>query len=428
MKLREKLLCFLICCYMILLPLIPSQINIRYIHLIPNLILLLIIIIYVISSISNSQGRREFSVSIKDFFKDYIGIFFILFFIIMMVSVSFATDKKLALSEGARFLTYIILYFIIKYSIKENLNIKAIINSYIFTLALISVIGLIQYFTGIGLDPAFSFVDKNSVIKYRISGTLENPNNLGAFLVLGLFPIIMLMLKEKIKKIKLIYAVIILIVLFDVVTSYSRNALIGVVIASVALAILYNWKALIAVVGVGGLIFFIPQINFRFLTALNGTVNSDRVKLWRTALEMFKEHPLTGVGNGNYITLYDNYVYRHPELRYMNYSHFPSHNSYLKVLSELGIFGIIVFLALIASSLFKLKQCLNKITDSYYKAFFTGVLASALGFLVMNFSDNMFFIPNTTTYFWIFIALADSLLYKNKTTRGGSNEGINYWS
>jgi len=398
---------------MILLPLIPSQTGIKYINYIPDLILGLIILAFLISSLADSKSRRDFEAHIKDFFTDLMGIFFTMLFIIMAISVSYATDKGLALSESLRFLTYIILYFIVKYSIKDKMNIKGIMNSYIFIVALISIMGLIQFITGIGLDPKF-IIWGNNTAQYRIAVTLENPNNLGVFLVIGLFPIAMLMLKEKNRKKKFFYVAIILLILFDVFATYSRNALIGLLICSAALAFLYSWKIFIALGGVGALILLIPQISHRFVTALSVSQNSDRVKLWETALKMFEEHPFTGVGNGNYIVLYDTYVNKYPELRYLDYSHFPSHNSYLKVLSELGIIGLAAFLGLIISSFLKLKKLLNITEDAYYKAFFTGFLAASIGFLAMNFSDNMFFIPNTTTYFWIFIALADNLIYQYK--------------
>lgn len=426
MQLIEKLLYLLICGYIILLPLIPSQISIKYVHLVPNLLLAIIFSLFLLCVIMDKANRRKFITYIKDFLKDYMGIFLTILFLIMLISVSYAVDKRLALSESLRFLSYIILYFIIKYFIKSKENINGIIDSYIFIVAFISIISLIQYFTGFGLDHKFVYQYGNSVVRDRIAATLENPNNLGAFLVIGLFPSIMLMLKEKINKKKLIYIGLILVILFDIFATYSRNAWIGVLIGCIVLAVIYSWKVLIGLGGIGVVTLFVPQISSRLISALSTSSNSDRIKLWQTAIKMFKDHPFTGVGNGNYVTLYDTYVNKYPELKYADYSHFPSHNSYLKVASELGIFGLIAFIGILVSSLIKLKKLLNLTQDNYYKAFFTGFLASSIAFLVMNFSDNMFFIPNTTTYFWVFIALADNLLYKHKTEQNIFNRHKNY--
>lgn len=417
MKSIEKPLYLLICAYIILLPLIPSQINIKYVHLVPNLILALVIVLFLLNIISCKTKRKEFINYVKDFFRDYIGIFLTVLLFIMLVSVSYAVDKKLALSESLRFLSYIILYFIIKYYIKTKDAIYGVMHAYIFIIAIISVISLVQYFTGIGLDNKFVYQYGNTAAMDRIAATLENPNSLGAFLVIGFFPSIMLMIKEKAKNKKILYILLLLVMLFDIFATYSRNAWIGLLIGCLVLAIIYNWKVLIGLGTIGVITLFIPKLSHRFVSALSTSSNVDRIKLWETAIKMFRKHPFTGVGNGNYITLYDNYVNSYPELKYLNYSNYPSHNSYLKVASELGIFGLIAFIGVLANSVLKLRKLLKLTQDDYYKAFFTGFLASVVAFLVMNFSDNMFFIPNTTTYFWVFIALADNLLYKNKTSQ-----------
>ena len=131
---------------------------------------------------------------------------------------------------------------------------------------------------------------------------------------------------------------------------------------------------------------------------------------------MIKEHPILGVGNGNYVALYDEYVERYPEYAYQDYHRFSSHNSYLKIQSELGILGSISFISVIIATLNTIIKTYKTTKDKYYKVFYMGVMASTIAFLCMNCLDNLFFSPQTTTYFWLFIALGENILSKNKKT------------
>ena len=94
----------------------------------------------------------------------------------------------------------------------------------------------------------------------------------------------------------------------------------------------------------------------------------------------------------------------------MNY---PTHNSYLKVQSELGILGIGSFLGIVITALFRIKKLYTTTTDKFHKPFYIGVMASMIAFLFMNLSDNLFFVPKATTYFWFLLATVEALLKLN---------------
>jgi len=102
-----------------ILPLIPQEIKFKGV-LFTDLILALIILVYLISLASCKKNRENFINAIIDFFTDKLSIFMAILLLIMLVSTSYALDKKLALTESARFLTYIFMYFIIKYEFNKK--------------------------------------------------------------------------------------------------------------------------------------------------------------------------------------------------------------------------------------------------------------------------------------------------------------------
>lgn len=69
-----------------------------------------------------------------------------------------------------------------------------------------------------------------------------------------------------------------------------------------------------------------------------------RLFLWLAATEMFVDHPVFGLGTGNYATFFQDYL-SDPNYRYLGQP--SAHNTYLASMAENGIFGIFVLLLLI---------------------------------------------------------------------------------
>ena len=71
-----------------------------------------------------------------------------------------------------------------------------------------------------------------------------------------------------------------------------------------------------------------------------------RIEMWRVSLMIFRDHPLLGVGRGNYTDAARPYVSAgrvHQEV--IHHGH--PHDAYLEMLVSKGIFGLIAFLALL---------------------------------------------------------------------------------
>lgn len=403
----RNILFFLTCAYIIILPLIPQDIKFKGVP-VTDLILALVIFVYLINLVVSKEGREKFINGIIDFFTDKLSIFMAILLCIMLVSTIYAFDKQLALTESARFITYIFIYFIIKYEFNNKKQINILLRCYIGISLVLSCIGIVQYFTGYALDGPF-------IIAYelgksvRIASTLYNPNAYGAYLILIIFPLIMLGIYEKNKKKKIGYILLSILVFTNLLMTFSRNAVLGFGLGLLVLVLIYSAKLIFALGGFGVIIFFIPSVLHRIKGITNLSENELRIKLWKTALMMIKEHPFLGVGNGNYVTRYNEYVNKYKELKYYSYQNYPTHNSYLKLQSELGILGIVSFLGVIITSLFKIRKLYNTTEDKFHRPFYMGVMASMIAFLFMNLSDNLFFVPKATTYFWFLLATAEAL-------------------
>ncbi|KYN77085.1 exopolysaccharide biosynthesis protein [Clostridium sporogenes] len=398
---------YFISLYIFLLPILPSKFKYNNIPINGDIILGIIIIIYLINIIIIRESRKRFIRGIKDFFSSWNSIFMFLWVAMMFISIIYATDKKLALQEGIRISTYVVLFFIIKYDMYKKEMIDKIIYSSISVSLIIGIIGIYEYFNGLGLQQSGKF---GSII--RVSSTIENSNNLGAFFLLILFPFIILTLKEKNRKRKILLLLCSLLTLFNIIVSFSRNAWLGLIIGYIALIFVYNLRLVYGGILGSGIAFCIPKISNRLREIGDISQNLSRVSLWTIAVKMIKEHPILGVGNGNYRTLYSKYYNKVKHLGdYKAHENFHPHNAYLKAQCELGIVGSISLIGFLVSSLIKTNKFSNNVDNDFYKYFYKGFTASIVAFMFMNFIDNFFSAPKVVAFFFIFLAISDSYSY-----------------
>jgi O-antigen ligase len=87
---------------------------------------------------------------------------------------------------------------------------------------------------------------------------------------------------------------------------------------------------------------------------LSGTGSTGRTDLWKVGLRVWESHPVGGAGAGNFSSVSVDYV---QEVDNISFGQFiisqrpkPVHNTYLELLADLGIPGLLAFLAIAAGS------------------------------------------------------------------------------
>jgi O-antigen ligase len=120
-----------------------------------------------------------------------------------------------------------------------------------------------------------------------------------------------------------------------------------------------------------------------------------RVDLWQSSLEMIRDHPVLGIGLDNFA-----YVYQQGYLRAVaepNLSH--PHNWLLNMWLELGLFGLVAFVALLVIFW---KQTLHA-RQSWLVA---GAVGAMTDMLVHGFIDNSYFLVDLAFVFWLCVAVS----------------------
>lgn len=109
----------------------------------------------------------------------------------------------------------------------------------------------------------------------------------------------------------------------------KRNFIVGIILVAVCCGILVNNSAFMN----------------RMSTITNNKYqsNSERLLMWNSAWNMFKDHPVLGVGLGQYKENYQQ-KYISPKAKEPNLEH--AHNNFMQMLAENGMVGFLGFMAM----------------------------------------------------------------------------------
>ena len=111
-----------------------------------------------------------------------------------------------------------------------------------------------------------------------------------------------------------------------------------------------------------------------------------RWNYWRDTLSIIRAHVWTGMGLGNFDMPYSRY----------------SHNAYLQIWAETGIFGLLSFMFLIVTIL---KSGLKEMRDSSDKIMSAALISAACAFLIHNLMDFTLFLPELSLIWWAILGL-----------------------
>jgi probable O-glycosylation ligase (exosortase A-associated) len=153
-----------------------------------------------------------------------------------------------------------------------------------------------------------------------------------------------------------------LVIIHAVLMTYSRGAMLASLIAM--LWILWHHRprlqaaAITLVLTVAVAFLAGPEIQDRFMSTAEFSHDysaQSRMSSWTAAVEIVKEHPLTGVGIRNSNVYTHNYGADHVGRTI--------HSQYLQIAADSGIPAILVYLALVFSSLYMMSRCRRAVLD-----------------------------------------------------------------
>lgn len=352
---------------------------------------------------------------------------FILFIIVNILGIFkiiniYSYTDKLFLN-----LYYILFFFlIVNYLNENNNNFKKVLILLIISMSIMSLYGVFQV-------SGFDIFSWRSNFSGRAASTLGNPNFLAGHLVL-LLPLVFVMILISENKMKLIYILFALLNIYGFIITQTRGAYLGFfvsVIFLICLLFFYEkniFKKEKRIIFIGGasliliIIFYFIFNQYAFQRIKDVLFFKDeaahiRIALWKNSLKLFFDNFLLGTGAGNFFIKYSYYQASSLTPDFFKKSDFyrssHSHNDFIQIAAEYGIFGFLVFVLFIFMIFFNTFKYLKQ--DGKNKIISIGIISGILGLLIHAFFNFPFLIIPTATYFYCFVGILTCFAgYKEK--------------
>ncbi len=305
--------------------------------------------LWIIKLIFLRKVDTSFIFSREMFFVNFVIAFYILAEFISRLLAVFPDEALIGLKR--QFLVFVLLGSVS--TIKNKSTFYKIFFIIVFGNSIISVYEIVRFaivFRELAASVNISEI-RIDYLNYPLTGA-----EIKMLIFLTAFPLLFSKEKMLIKKWTLVSALIpILIAMY---LTQSRNVMLAVFICFIISAAFFNKKFLLyLVIFTAAFIYLIPgQFRERIFSIfdLNHPSNHSRIVTWQTGIKMFRDYPITGVGDNEITEVYK--MYKTPELHGEG-SHM--HSNYLQILVTSGILGVIAYI--LFHTIFFMKQI------KYYK-------------------------------------------------------------
>jgi len=314
----------------------------------------------------------------------------ILFCLALFISAIFSQDKFNSLAQLYPYISGLILFLTFATLASEKDKLLTM-QTIILTGLVISLLAIYQYL--FGFKHALDYLSINQLSlpfasdylqRKRVFFPFVTPSALGGYLSM----VILLVLANR-KRIWLI-----LVIFFALLLTKSLGAFLSLFCALIIYFVIQGKLKKVNILLLAGLFLLMVILILGRSATQQGHLHPAfstimRLNYWQESLAIIKTHPFVGIGLGNFNL---------PSSRY-------AHNAYLQIWAETGILGLcsLIWLVLVI-----FKTCLKNLTQSPDKRLIAGLLAASAVFLIHNFLDFTFFLPEISLIWWVILGLAVS--------------------
>ncbi len=206
-------------------------------------------------------------------------------------------------------------------------------------------------------------------------------------------------------------------IMISLYATVTRGAYLAVAVGLLFIAFVRNKKLLIPfLILVILLAIFAPpyvQERLKSIVDMQHPENASRLLLWTTALRIFADHPIVGVGD---IDLHELFLQYNPPGSEIPWGHL--HNVLLQILVTLGSLGFVAVLAMFVRIAITEWRVYKRVKDDWMAGSFTlGAIAVFVGFQVNGVTEWSFGDQEVVLLFWITLGLTLALGKLAATTR-----------
>jgi hypothetical protein len=321
----------------------------------------------------------------------------------LTVSIAWARDPGFAAGSLWQWFAVAFIFLVVTTTMSSERSVRVLIGAFVFGGVITVVVGFAGNTTASGTT--------------RLAGGLGDPNFLAAALVPGIALAAGLMAGIRNPALRLCLFASIFLLSAGVVASQSRGGAIAVVVTGLAALVfcrrqrIYVIALILLIAGGGAILFSTTPGSWKRITHYSDEGNG-RSEAWRIAGEIAGDHPVVGVGLNQFERVAGDYVHKPGLLKFsgifVDRPH-EVHNTYLQLLAETGIIGLLLFLTVIAACLRAAWLAGNMFERLGDRA--SGTLARAVLVAIVAILAASFFVTNPVDQrLWVLLSLGPALL------------------
>jgi O-antigen ligase len=242
------------------------------------------------------------------------------------------------------------------------------------------------------------------ISRSKISGTFQflGPNEVAAFFNVNTIFLISVFYFMKKNIYKWMLLALILANLYCITFTYSRGAYAGLIVGMFVLFVIKDRKMLIPLILM--LLFWQSILPEKVVARIKETKTESgqldessqrRIDIWHASMDIFKKDPITGIG---FLVF-----------RCLGFDLGDTHNIYVKLLTEQGVIGFVIFFIVVFCFMREGFCLYQKGEDELDRGMGLGLLAGVLVLLINNLFGDRWTYLEPNAYLWVFAGLVARL-------------------
>jgi O-antigen ligase len=419
--------------------------NLTRLSLESTLTLTKVLIFLVIGLIVLRTLLRKDPQPIKSFHTNPLTVTIYVFFTFSLVSVINAHEYLIFVGQNIRRLNLVLFYLLLITLVRDKRVMRKLFLVMLVGAVIAGCMGVYEVATGVNIlelrwgkeaveKAAFGTLTQRVLLKgaigegrveaaaHRVLGLSGNPDFHAHSMIMPSMLLLLLISLSKSWWARIAGGAAFLLFLVNILASGARGGLIALALGFIVFLIFQKIRHKAAIATVAGaavlvfvLLFFLvapPAVYERFAFEAETETIAYRVGLSKMAIAMIEDHPILGVGTGNFLTEYNRYI-----VASVPRSPLWTHNCFLQAWAENGIFGFLSYLGLYIFAAINALKVWRRSEDRFIK----GAAATVLAIIVCYFFYAGIDPVIEHEAHWIAFALSTALL--SIASRQQSSEG-----
>ena len=351
--------------------------------------------------IAGSASRRHYRLEL-----DTLGPYMSIYMAFICLALLGSLSTRMSMRFFAFHLTSFLLVLVVVSAVHKYEQLQLMVSLAVLGLSVAALYGCYQGYIGVEVVPSQQDMVVNAGMPGRVYSFFDNPNNFAEQLEM-LLPLDLALFLNCRWRGKVLSLLSLVLGVVAIGYTYGRASWIGLALAVVVFVALLDWRWIPVLLLLGlAAIPFLPETIYNRILTIGNTQDSStqyRFTIYDTTANLMRDYWHRGVGLGSDIM---KKVFQTYPTNFDGSYPIHTHNNYLQMWGEAGIWGILSFLGLLLWQLKKGVKALRA-ADPKLRRMLAAAIGAFCGIMVIGLAEYTWFYPrNMFTYWFLFGVIA----------------------